>query len=226
MAIESPNSRIHSNSKKTSTESIKEQKQFHEERIKTLKRETSLLVSTLDCVEHLSERRIHSNLIKNKVTLMKAHHDEVNTRKSKHQLSDLDQFNEAVHSLNTRRLSLSRRKSSVMQGIYEIKRIDKQNEENHLGFTKTHLLDIYLNGNNKSNERKPSLINAFNEANRLRLIQKLNPMTIKSFNQIDLMINLDKPKTKIDIKSNIIIDAKIRVDKSKFYLQSKFRQSK
>ena len=161
-----------------------------------------------------------------RIEMMKIHHDEVISRELNRQLADLDQFNEAVHSLNTKRLSSNRRQSSVMQGIYEIKRIDKQNEENPLGFTKAHLLNIHLNGNNKSNERKPSLINAFNEAKRLRLIQKLNPMTIKSFNQIDLMINLDKPKTKIDIKSNIIIDAKIRVDKSKLYLQSKFRQSK
>ena len=119
---------------------------------------------------------------------------------------------------------LNRRKSSVFQDIYEIKRVSNTNTAYQSnGFSKNHLFDVYLDDEAPQpgkRERLPSIINLYNSAVKYKLIEKFNPKTVKGFNT---MMNNNKnnnnstKKTKnptFDFKSQSLVFDGVTVKKN------------
>ena len=156
-------------------EKLIKEKRMHEEKIMLLKQETNNVVDETITLEHLTDKKISSHLISNKVSLLKSQNVVKPT---------------ICNALNAkRRASVYRRKSSVFKDIYEIKNwtvTPADSLEKSIGFSKTHLFDVYLDGEepHPRNERLPSIINFYNKAKELRIIQKYNPTTVNSFSDI------------------------------------------
>lgn len=126
--------------------------------------------------------------------------------------------------LNERKLTakkndkvLSRCKSSIINNVYEIKRLPERipASKSNQGFTKTHLFDVYLDSDESpvKKEKLPSILQLYDSAYRLNLIQKYNPSTVKSFNQLikesEQLKSTLKPK--YDPKSNSLVFDRTRV---------------
>ena len=177
------------------------EKQIHENKIRFLKKETKNVINEVSAIEHLNSKTIKSSLMKNKIL------------SSKEDLTVTEEnvkFDKALNNLNSRRMSMHRRKSSVFKDIYEVFVKDSNADfEKAKGFSKMHIFDVYLDREYKShkNERLPSIINLYNKAEQLSLIEKYNPTNSKSFEKILTKSKTDilkKPNPKYDFKSKVL----------------------
>ena len=58
-----------------------------------------------------------------------------------------------------------------------------------------HIFDVYLDNDESPDrrERLPSLVNLYNKANQLKLIERFNPQTLQSFNELIKTSSLHRP---------------------------------
>lgn len=114
----------------------------------------------------------------------------------------------------------SRRKSSVFKDIYEIKRIPNGGPTStslNQGFSKTHLFDVYLDDNDETvpipRKNRPSIVNLYDRAFKLNMIEKHNPSTVKDFSDLIKHTSYLKSSTKpkYDFKSQSLVFDHIRV---------------
>jgi hypothetical protein len=177
------------------------EKQMHENKIRLLKKETKSVINEVSGIEHLSSKTIQLSLIKNKI---------LSSKEDMTATEENEKFEKALTKLNYKRMSINRRKSSVFKDVYEVFVKDANIEmEKTKDFTKNHIFDVYLDDEYKphKNERLPSIINLYNKAEKLRLIEKLNPTSSKNFEEIVMKSKADilkKPNPKYDLKSKVL----------------------
>jgi hypothetical protein len=161
------------------------EKQMHENKIRLLKKETKSVINEVSGIEHLSNKTIQLSLIKNKI---------ISSKEDLTATEENEKFDKALTKLNFKRMSISRRKSSVFEDVYEVFAKDVNIEmKKTKGFTKNHIFDVYLDEEYiaHKNERLPSIINLYNKAEHLRLIEKLNPTSFKNFEEIAIKSKAD-----------------------------------
>jgi hypothetical protein len=184
------------------------QKKLHENKIRMLKKETNNVINEVSEMENISSKRIQSSLVKNKLISSRENFGE-------------ESFNidKALSDLNSKRMSMNRRKSSVFKDVYEVFTNDSSSDfVKAKGFSKTHLFDVYLDKDfrSKRTERLPSIINLYNKAEQLRLIEKYNPTNSSNFEEImsksreDMLKN---PNPKYDLKSKLLLFGGIKAKK-------------
>ena len=197
-----------------SIKNIEDFKMRHAEKIKKLKEESSGLL--IHSSSHYQSKIENESQIKPTVINLqsKSNYHFMNAIETKSEIPDLS--DETL----LRRMSFNRRKSSVFNDIYEIKHASARNsnlENKSLGFSKMHLFDVYLDDEipTKRRDRLPSLVNLYNKANQLRLIEKYNPTTVNSFNQlIKYGMNHDKPKPSYDFKTQSLVLDGVKIKKT------------
>ena len=186
------------------------EKKLHENRIRILKKETNNIINEVSGIEHLNDKKIQSSLVNNKL---------ISSRENL--AEEMVNIDKALNDLNFRQMSINRRKSSVFQDVYEVFSNDSNADfEKAKGFSKTHIFDVYLDKDfrSKRNERLPSIINLYNKAEQLRLIEKFNPTTSLNFQEIlnrsraDILKN---PNPKYDLKSKVLVFGGIKAKKEK-----------
>ena len=84
------------------------------------------------------------------------------------------------------------------------------------GFTRAHLFDVYLDDKSTKKERLPPIVNLYNQANKLRLIEQYNPTTLRSFNELEkTFCQIKKPyPTAFDSSSQTLFFGGIKVKKT------------
>jgi hypothetical protein len=193
---------------------LEHQKNLHQKRLKLLREETNNVLNSMKGKSHLTDKTINTSLIHNKTML--------NNHSKPHPFKTAVQPKPETQPIEIKK-DLNRRKSSVFQDIYEIKRVTNTNTAYQSnGFSKNHLFDVYLDDEAPQpgkRERLPSIINLYNSALKYKLIEKFNPTTVKGFNTMMNNNNnsIKKTSTKnptFDFKSQSLIFDGVKVKKN------------
>jgi hypothetical protein len=159
---------------------IEKQRKLHADRIHALKQETGNLM-----IQSSNKEAIESS--EAGFSTSKSYNNHIKQR-SYNATDSRSDINDISDETLLRRLSLNRRKSTLLKDIYELKHVSTNNR----GLLKkselqnNHKLDVYLDYEEspERRERLPSLANLYKKANQLKLIERFNPQTLQSFNEL------------------------------------------
>lgn len=177
---------------------IDKQRKLHAERINALKQETNSHLYHSSSNKDSSEKsdvphNTYYNHLKPKSY----------TNETKSEISDIS--DETL----LRRLSFNKRKSTLLKDIYELKHVSTNNLGSLIKNKKNkcnnnqHIFDVYLENEESKGkrERLPSLVNLYNKANQLKLIERFHPSTVQSFNELIKTSSLHRPNPTYEFNS-------------------------
>jgi hypothetical protein len=142
-----------------------DEKLEHEDKIRSLKYETSKTIFEMSKKYHPTAKEIKISLINKKITTNKLSSD----------------IQKIIYSMPPETIETPEKLKTKIKTTRTNDPLAKAK-----GFTKKHLFDIFLDKSSPptKTEHLPMIINLFNKANELKLIEKSNPTTASSFKKI------------------------------------------
>ena len=157
-------------SKKDKIIQLLDEKLEHENKIRSLKYETSKTVFDMSEKYHPSSKDIKISLLQKKISASKLSND-------RNRIIYVDSTPKSI-PIQVPKKSNDPNKIKIIKSDGPLTRAK--------GFSKKHLFDIFLDETSPptKNEHLPTIIRLYNKANELKLIGKTNPTTVASFKEV------------------------------------------